>query len=279
MNPHSVMFEVGTCVMTYATVLFFEFVPNVLERFNLQKPVEWIRKIYPVLIVLGILLSTLHQSSLGSLYLIMPSKLHPFWYSPALPFFFFGSAIAVGLAMTIFESTQSAKALGRHLELRVLVQLGGALVVALWVNALLRFEDFFHRGMLRQILRPSYEAYFLWLELALSFVIPITLLSFKKVRLSSGGLYLVSIISLFGFITNRLNVSLIGFETYVGHHYVPKWTEFSVTLMIIAIGIALFGVAVKYLPIFPKEEHAEERVPGPRAASAVEMPAPEHAGD
>ncbi|MGO9167589.1 MAG: NrfD/PsrC family molybdoenzyme membrane anchor subunit, partial [Candidatus Sulfotelmatobacter sp.] len=211
MNPHSVMFEVGMCVMTYTTVLFFEFLPSVFERFNLKTPIKWIKKIYPVLIVLGILLSTLHQSSLGSLYLIMPSKLHPFWYTPALPFFFFGSAIAVGLAMTIFESTQSAKAFGRHLELPVLVELGGALLVALWVNALLRFEDYYHRGMLGQILKPSYEAYFLWLELTLAFVIPITMLSFKKVRLSPNGLYLASVISLLGFITNRLNVSLTGF--------------------------------------------------------------------
>jgi len=278
MNPHSVMFEVGMCVMTYTTVLFFEFLPNVFERFNLKTPIKWIHKIYPILIVLGILLSTLHQSSLGSLYLIMPSKLHPFWYSPALPFFFFASAVAVGLAMTIFESTQSAKALGRQLELSVLVRLGGALLVALWVNALLRFEDFYHRGLLRQIVRPSYEAYFLWLELALSFVIPITLLSFKKVRLSPGGLYLSSIICLFGFITNRLNVSLIGFETYVGHHYMPKWTEFSVTLMIVAMGFFLFALAVKHLPIFPAEEHAPQYL----ARQSTMMPATpvlEHAGD
>src|SRR5947209_8657833 len=263
MNPHSVMFEVGFCVMTYTAVLFFEFLPNVLERFNLKTPIKWIHKFYPVLIVLGILLSTLHQSSLGSLYLIMPSKLHPFWYSPALPFFFFGSAVAVGLAMTIFESTQSAKALGRHLELSVLVRLGGALLVALCVNALVRFQDFFHRGLLREILKPSYESYFLWLELGLSFVIPIILLSFKKVRLSANGLYLASVISLFGFIANRLNVSLIGFETYVGHHYMPKWTEFSVTLMIIASGFALFAVAVKYLPIFPDERTVVVREPMP----------------
>jgi Ni/Fe-hydrogenase subunit HybB-like protein len=278
MNPHSVMFEVGFCVMTYTTVLFFEFLPNVFERLNWKTPIKWIHRIYPVLIVLGILLSTLHQSSLGSLYLIMPSKLHPFWYSPALPFFFFGSAVAVGLAMTIFESTQSAKALGRHLELSVLVRLGGALLIALWVNALLRFEDYFHRGLLRQIFRPSYEAYFLWLELGLSFVIPIVLLSFKKVRLSPNGLYLASVISLFGFITNRLNVSLIGFETYVGHHYMPKWTEFSVTLMIIAMGFAMFRVAVQYLPIFPKDDRvpAVTRV---RAAVPLTLPVPEHAGD
>ncbi len=280
MNPHSVMFEVGMCVMTYTTVLFFEFLPNVFERFNLKGPIRWIHKIYPVLIVAGILLSTLHQSSLGSLYLIMPSKLHPFWYTPALPFFFFGSAVAVGIAMTIFESTQSAKALGHHLELSVLVRLGGALLVALWVNGLLRFEDFFHRGMLGQILKPSYEAYFLWLELALTYVIPITMLSFKSVRLSPKGLYLASVLCLFGFITNRLNISLIGFETYVGHHYLPKWTEFSITLMIIAMGFFLFAVAVKYLPIFPAEEESgEDQVAEVRPRIADVAPVLEHAGD
>jgi Ni/Fe-hydrogenase subunit HybB-like protein len=282
MNPHSVMFEVGMCVMTYTTVLFFEFLPNVFERLNWPTPIKWIKKIYPVLIVAGILLSTLHQSSLGSLYLIMPSKLHPFWYSPALPFFFFGSAVAVGLAMTIFESTQSAKVFGRQLELPVLVTLGGALLVALWVNALLRFEDYFHRGLLRQIFKPSYEAYFLWLELTLTFVIPIAILTFKKARLSPQWLYLASIFTVLGFITNRLNIALIGFETYVGHHYVPKWTEFSITLMIIAMGFALFGLAVNYLPIFGEEEHAvQSRLPRNEveAERALASPVLHHAGD
>lgn len=276
MNFHSVMFEVGVCVMTYTTVLFFEFLPNVFERLNWNRPIKWIKKIYPVLIVAGILLSTLHQSSLGSLYLIMPSKLHPFWYSPALPFFFFASAVAVGLAMTIFESTQSAKAFGRQLELPVLVTLGGALLVALWVNLLLRFQDFFHRGLLREILKPGYEAYFLWLELALTFVIPITMLSFKKVRISPQLLYLASISTVLGFITNRLNIALIGFETYVGHHYVPKWTEFSITLMIVALGFALFGLAVRYLPIFHTE--TEHKIDLPELGN-VRSGVLTHAGD
>ena len=143
----------------------------------------------------------------------------------------------------------------------------------------MRFEDFFHRGLLKQIIRPSYEAYFLWLELTLTFLIPITMLSFKKVRLSPQLLYLASISTVLGFITNRLNIALIGFETYVGHHYVPKWTEFSITLMIIAMGFALFGVAVKYLPIFPSEGHAVERrlrtETGPMVPTAVLG----HAGD
>jgi len=276
MNPHSVMFEVGFCVMTYTTVLFFEFLPNVFERLNWKTGIGWIKKIYPVLIVAGILLSTLHQSSLGSLYLIMPSKLHPFWYSPALPFFFFGSAVAVGLAMTIFESTQSAKAFGRQLELPVLVTLGGGLLVALWVNLLLRAEDYIHRGLIRQIFTPSYEAYFLWLELTLTFLIPISMLSFRKVRMSPQLLYLASISTVLGFITNRLNIALIGFETYIGHHYLPKWTEFSITLMIIAMGFALFGLAVRYLPIFQTETAHQLEQPEPIEVGAGVL---SHAGD
>ena len=275
-NLHSVMFEVGMCVMFYTTVLFFEFLPNVFERLDMKTPIKYINKIYPVLIVGGILLSTLHQSSLGSLYLIMPSKLHPFWYTPALPFFFFASAVAVGLAMTIFESTQSAKAFGRQLELPVLVTLGGALLIALWVNLLLHVEDFIHRGLIGQIFKPSYESYFLWLELTLTYLIPIGMLSFKKVRLSPQWLYLASIFTVLGFITNRLNIALIGFETYVGHHYMPKWTEFSITLMIIAIGFAAFGVAVKYLPIFESEhEHKLEQPEHIRVGAGVLS----HAGD
>jgi Ni/Fe-hydrogenase subunit HybB-like protein len=153
------------------------------------------------------------------------------------------------------------------------------LLVALWVNALLRFEDYFHRGMLGQIIKPSYEAYFLWLELMLAFVIPIIMLSIRKVRLSPNGLYLASVISLLGFITNRLNVSLIGFETYAGHHYMPKWTEFSVTLMIIAMGFALFGLAVKYLPIFPEEGRPESQRPRSERRPVVSTAVLSHAGD
>jgi Ni/Fe-hydrogenase subunit HybB-like protein len=253
MNPHSVMFEVGMCVMTYTTVLFLEFIPNVLERFGLKAPVRWVKKIYPVLVVLGILLSTLHQSSLGSLFLIFPEKMHPFWYTPAQPFFFFLSAIACGLAMTIFESTLSARAFGRGLERSVITELAGALYVVLCVIALLRLQDYVHRRV--NIFQPSYEAYFLWAELLMAFVIPISMLSFKKVRTNPQLTYIAALSTILGFVTNRLNVAMTSMETWVGHHYLPKWTEVSITLMICAMGFFLFSLAVNYLPIFEDEHH------------------------
>ena len=274
-NPHSVMFEVAYCVMLYTTVLSLEFSPIVLERFKLEKPLKIVHGVLIPLVIGGVILSTLHQSSLGTVYLIMPEKLHPFWYTPLLPVFFFISAIAVGLAMTIFESSLSAKHFGRQLELPILQELGRVLVVVLSVYAILRFEDLLHRGVLGLTLRPAYEMYLFWLEAGL-ILGPLALLLRKKIRSTPGGLYVAAVMVVLGFITNRLNVSITGMETAAGLHYVPKWTEVAVTGAIIAAGFALFGLAVKYLPIFPAEEeqHAVTELK-PRIAPAVL----EHAGD
>ena len=274
-NPHSVMFEVAYCVMLYTTVLSLEFAPIVLEHFKLEKPLKIIKAVLIPLVILGVILSTLHQSSLGTLYLIMPEKLHPFWYTPLLPVFFFISAIAVGLAMTIFESSMSSKHFGRQLELPILQELGRVLVVVLCLYGILRFEDLLHRGILRKTLLPGYEMGLFWLEIGLGLLLPLLLLSSKRVRATAQGLYLASVLVVLGFITNRLNVSITGLESSAGMHYVPKWTEVAVTGAIIAAGFALFGLAAKYLPIFPVEE-----VPAANARQMVTAaPALQHAGD
>jgi Ni/Fe-hydrogenase subunit HybB-like protein len=276
-NPHSVMFEVAYCVMLYTTVLALEFAPIVLEHFNLKKPLVILSKISVPVVILGVLLSTLHQSSLGTVYLIMPNKLHPFWYSPILPAFFFLSAIAVGLAMTIFESSMSSKYFGRALELSILRELGRVLVVVLGVYSILRFEDLYHRGVLKLIFIPSYEQRLFLVE-AFLILGPLALLCIPKVRNSAQGLYLAAVMVVLGFITNRLNVSITGIESAAGTHYIPKWTELAITGAIIAAGFAIFGLVAKYLPIFPEEHepNAEMAVPAdaPVAASAMA-----HAGD
>ena len=275
-NPHSVMFEVAYCVMLYTTVLALEFSPIVLERFHLHKAMKVIHGAVIPLVIGGVLLSTLHQSSLGSLYLIMPEKLHPFWYSPLLPVFFFLSAIAVGLAMTIFESSLSSKYFGRELEIGILRELGRVLVVVLCVYGVLRFEDLFHRGVLGQMLQPSYEMTLFWLELALALIVPLILLSVRKIRNSANGLYVAAVLVLLGFITNRLNVSITGLESSAGVHYIPKWTELAITFAITASGFAVFSLAVRYLPIFPVP--VARTVPNTREV-VVPVPVLDNAGD
>ncbi len=278
-NPHSVMFEVAYCVMLYTTVLALEFSPIVLEHFHLEKPLKVVRAILIPLVITGVILSTLHQSSLGTLYLIVPEKLYPLWYSPLLPVFFFLSAIAVGLAMTIFESSLSSKHFGLQLELPVLQELGRVLVVVLGVYAILRFEDLANRGALKLALQPGYEMYLFWLEIALCIVLPLLLLVQPKMRNSANGLYLAAVLVVLGFITNRMNVSITGFEGSTGVRYFPKWTELAVTGMIIAAGFALFGLAVKYLPIFPKGEAALESATRSVSETPEVSAVMEHAGD
>lgn len=276
-NPHSVMFEVAYCVMLYTTVLALEFSPIVLERFNLQKPLKVVRAILIPLVICGVILSTLHQSSLGTLYLIVPEKLHPFWYSPLLPVFFFLSAIAVGLAMTIFESSLSSRHFGLQLELPVLRELGRWLIVVLGVYGILRFEDLANRGVLKLAFRPGYETYLFWLEILLALLLPLILLVQRKIRNSAKGLYLSAVLVVLGFITNRMNVSITGFEGSTGVRYIPKWSELAVTGMIIAIGFAGFALAVKYLPIFPREEVALQKSSEPSVVAVGAVM--EHAGD
>ncbi len=277
-NPHSVMFEVAMCVMLYTTVLSLEFAPVVLEHFKLYKPLAILSKISVVVVIFGVILSTLHQSSLGTVYLIMPNKLHPFWYSPILPAFFFLSAIAVGLAMTIFESSMSSKYFGRALELSILQLLGRVLVVVLGVYAILRFEDLFHRHMLGQIFVNGYEQRLFWVE-AFLILCPLFLLMVKKVRMSPQGLYLAAVMVVLGFIANRLNVSITGIEWSAGLHYIPKWTELAITGAIIAVGFAIFGLVAKYLPIFPEEEHEPHHELAVPADAPVVASAMANAGD
>jgi Ni/Fe-hydrogenase subunit HybB-like protein len=273
-QPRSVMFEVGWCVMLYTTVLFLEFLPVVFERLRYEKPMRILRMISVPLFILGVILSTLHQSSLGSLYLIVPGKLHPLWYTPMLPVLFFISALAIGLAMTIFESTMSARHFPGHaLKPDLVVGLGRIMTVMLIIYGVIRMQNLFTRGALTYALQPSYEAMMFWAEIALGFAIPIALLLFSRIRENPVRLYMVSILVISGFLLNRLNVAVTGMEGSAGVRYIPKWSEVSITLSIVAVGIFLFTLAVKYLPIFT-HGYATPDAATPKAPVPPAIPVP-----
>jgi Ni/Fe-hydrogenase subunit HybB-like protein len=257
-NPRSVMFEVAWCVMLYTAVLALEFAPTLFERLGWRVALRWMRVVSIPLVIAGVILSTLHQSSLGSLYLIVPNKLYPLWYTPLLPVFFFLSALCVGFAMTIFESWHSSRAFGRQLELPLLASMGRVLAVLLAVYLAMRFLDLLHRGALPLLRAPRTETYLFFLEIALMLG-PMLLLFAQRTRRRAGGLYACAVMAILGFVANRLNVSVTGMERGSGTSYVPKWTEIAVTLAIIAVGFAIFRLAVKHLPVFPAEAAAPAR--------------------
>jgi len=249
---------VAWCVTLYSTVLFLEFLPVVLEKFGLHRPLAWIHKISVPLMILGVLLSTLHQSSLGTLFLIVPEKLYPLWYTPILPLLFYVSAIAVGLAMTIFESWHSSRAFGRALELPLLMSMARVLAVVLSVYLWIRFLDLSHRHALALLARNRIETWLFLLEIAL-LVVPTVLLYQAKIRSSPGKLYACAVMVIFGFIANRLNVGTTGLEAGSGTHYIPRWSEVAITLSIVAAGFAIFRMIAQYFPIF--EAASQEDAP------------------
>lgn len=237
------------CVMFYNTVLALEFSPAIFERFGWRAPLKAIRFISVPLVIVGVVLSTLHQSSLGSLYLIVPHKLHPLWYSPMLPIQFYISAICVGLAMTIFESWHSSRAFRKELEFGLLKNLGRVLAVVLSAYLAMRFADLARRHALGYLFENRMESYLFGFEISL-LLLPALLLYRAHVRNNPVALYASAVMVVLGFITNRLNVAITGVEAASGVTYIPKWTEVMVTLSIIAAGFAVFRLAAKHLPVF-----------------------------
>ena len=249
-NPRSPMFLVGWCVMLYTTIMALEFAPLVFERLRLEKPRRILRRITTPMVMLGVIVSVLHQSALGMLYLIVPGKLYPLWYTSMLPVLFFVSAIAAGIAMTIFESGMSARHFDHALEKPLVLGLGRALLVMLIIYAVLRIENLIDTGAYKFAFQGGREASLFWVEIAMAIVIPIGLLLVKKIRENPIALYVVSILTVAGFMLNRLNVAVTGMERWAGVRYVPKWNEVSVTLMVISVGIVAFTLIIKYLRIF-----------------------------
>ncbi len=260
-NPHSVMFEVAWCVMLYTTVLSLEFMPVVLEKFKLTKAIKLLKKISIPLIILGVLLSTLHQSSLGSLYLIVPEKLYGLWYTPYLPVFFYVSAIAAGCGMIILESFLSSRAFKRGLEMSLLSEIGRVAVVMLAVYLTMRIVDLADRHAFSLLFLPRMETYLYWLEISVGVLIPLAMLSQARIRQNQNGLFACGVMLVVGFVLNRMNVGISGMEGWAGKSYFPSWMEIAVTLSIVVVGFVLFALAAKYLPLFKHEEGHDEHVP------------------
>lgn len=255
-NVHSVMFELAMCVMCYTIVLAVEFSPALFERLRWRKAWKVVHAITLPLVILGVVLSTMHQSSLGSLWLIAPGKLHDLWYTPWLPVFFWISAITVGLGMVIVESNLTARGLKHGLHQDLLGRLARASAVLLAFYAVVKLADVVARGKASLLFTPDLNAMFFWLEIGVGVILPAILMAQPKVRASKNGLFAAGALVVFGGILNRLNVSMFGLWQFTGPVYMPSIMEISFSLALLTIGATIFALAVKYLPVFPKEEHS-----------------------
>ena len=261
----SVLFEVGLCVATYLTILFIEFSPAPMDWLGLRKARDLVVKLTILLTIFGVILSTMHQSSLGSLFLIVPSKLHPLWYSPYIPIYFFISSIIAGLSMVIFESTLSHACFGHkmdqtHLEEAGSVTLGFGKAAAYTLAGYFAIkvmgisaDDNWH------YLSTRYGTWYL-LEL-LGFVALPCLLYALGVRAKSLTLIRwTSVLAVLGVVLNRLNVCLIAFNWHLppSDRYFPHWMEIGISIFIVMIGLLLYRFIVTRMPILYEHPDYQE---------------------
>lgn len=264
MNGTSVLLEIGICVMSYLTVLAIEFAPVVFEGLKWQKAAHTVHKFIMPFVIIGVVLSTLHQSSLGSLLLIQPAKLYPLWWTPILPILFFISAVSIGLAMIIFETSVSARYFHRGAEIHLLEKLARAIPIVLAIYLIVRFAQLTLAGDLQYLFNSGLMSILFWVEIIVGSIIPLILFSFKRIRQSSNGLMVSAIILLVGMILDRFDVSWFAVRhpdplTYIpslmafNAHYIPSLPELSISIGIFSAGILAFGLAAKYLPLFEEE--------------------------
>jgi len=258
------MFEITWCIICYSTVLLLEFAPVVLEKFNLKAPIKFLKIISIPIVIAGVLFSTLHQSSFGSLYLIVPGKLYQLWYSSLLPVHFFISCVAAGLSMIIFESYLIARSCTKEhgfcntgLKMNILSGASFVVLIALIVGLLLKIYDFASNDKLIYLTIPSMETSLFYLEIIIGTIVPIYLLSYKKFREDKKWLYIISICVISGLILNRLNVSITGLVASSGINYFPSFDEISITMMLVVLAIIAFRLIAKNFSVFLIEESEE----------------------
>jgi Ni/Fe-hydrogenase subunit HybB-like protein len=269
---HSVLFEVFWCVSLYTTIQLLEFGEIATEK--VMKP--WhgvVKKILPALFIIGIILPTLHQSSLGSLYVIEVGKLYPLWWSMLLPAFFLLSSFFVGPAMVTLESLLAGRALGHrpdHGVLRSLIKISGWLML---IYLALKVGDLFYRGAAGMVFKGSLEGNMFLLEMIAGIIIPIIISFTPKLLNSTAGLLSFSLLAAAGVIINRMNVVFTGMSGYMGGFYFPSWMEWTVSAGLVAFGVLGYLFVVENFNVIPGQDGNEKKESDISVGKAVKVSA------
>ncbi|HOJ06529.1 MAG: Ni/Fe-hydrogenase cytochrome b subunit [Ignavibacteriales bacterium] len=268
-NGSSALFEVGICVMIYLTVLYIEFLPIVTERFigrvnlpgflsGLNKPIDkllraldrGLSKTMFIFIIAGVVLSTLHQSSLGTLMIIAGPKMHPLWQTPILPLLFLLSAISVGFPMVIFESLIASRSLGLKPEMHILSRLGSMIAPLLGIYLAFKIGDMFIRETFVYLTEFNTASVMFTIEVLFGVIIPLRMLLSTKVLKSPLFLFIASSLVVFGVLINRINNFVVAYTPpYSTDSYFPSFGEISVTLGFVAMLVLAYRFVVINFPV------------------------------
>jgi len=254
-NLHSFLEEISLCITLYTLILVLEIAPVFLEKWNITAPIRWINRSIFFISGAGIVLSMLHQSSLGSLFLLMPHKLHPLWWTPALPLLFYLQAVYTGLGMTAIAITLIWRAMGIPNNRVLFRRIGQAMSINLMLYAALKVGDWMGSEEIPLLLKPDAFGLLAWFQFIIGIIIPLGILLSKLVGHSAGPFW-AGVFALIGTFIDRLIVSWIGLAEPSPLPYTPSWMEVMTTVGMIAGGFLLYGLVVRYFNLFPKPGQA-----------------------
>lgn len=268
-NGSSALFEVGICVMIYMSVLYIEFLPVVTERFmgrvnlpgalaRLSAPVDRLLRFLDrtldrtmfVFIIAGVVLSTLHQSSLGTLMVIAGPKMHPLWQTPILPLLFLLSAVSVGFPMVIFESLLASRSFGLKPEMHILGRLGRMVAPLLGIYLAAKLGDLFIRETFVYLKTINTVSVLYIVELLFGVVIPLRMFLSPAVQKSPPLLFTAAALVVGGVMLNRIDNFVVAYTPpYSFGSYFPSIGEISVTVGFISILVLLYRAIVIIFPV------------------------------
>ncbi len=263
-NSHSVLLEVALCIMGYAIVSWIEISPAFFERMmHSRRPLirsigerglSLVQAFLLWIVALGVLLPTMHQSSLGSLLLLSGPRLDPLWNTPLLPLLFLISCVGMGFGATVLESVLSSWLLKHEPKRPMLSSLGRAMVPVVGVYLAIRVGDLVHRGQLGALLALDGASILSLVELAL-FVLGAAMLVTERQRADLGNLLRAAMVLLIAGALYRFDVFLVAFRPGPQWHYFPSVTEILITVGLVAAEIAGYMLLIRFFPILSAGRH------------------------
>ncbi|TVR81315.1 MAG: Ni/Fe-hydrogenase cytochrome b subunit [Rhodospirillales bacterium] len=247
-NPNSVLLETALCIFAYILVLMVEFSPAAFERLGMKEARRRVHRVLFVFTGLGVLLPLMHQSSMGTVLVILGHQVSPLWQSQLLTLHFLVTALTIGFAVVAAESVLSSVAFRRPFETRILSRLAGVMAWVMMAFVVIRYLDVIRVGALPLAFQPGVQALAFWFEFSLGIFAVLFLLP-KGNRTNPRFLFLGAMAMLFNGILYRLNAYLIGYDAGPGWSYFPSFGEILVTTGIFALHIMLYLICVKMLPV------------------------------
>lgn len=245
---NSVMLEVALCVMAYIVVLFIEFSPAFLEKLGMKDIRKKLSKVLFIFIAIGILLPTMHQSSLGTLATVFGHQLSPLWQTQLLPALFLISALLMGFAIVPFEGVLAALGFHQPMETSLFGKLSRFVFFVLALYLVLRVVDLTVRGAWGYAFAGTLDAFMFWVEMAL-FALPLVVLASAKNRTNIRWIFISAVSLLLAGSIYRINTYLVGYHPAEGWHYFPSVSEIMVTVGIFSLEVVLYLIFVKSLPV------------------------------